>query len=111
VNQIDTISVATRPAATSSTAAECVTDAYAAVRFNAMKHGILSRLVVLTHENGVDASAGEAHALRNASGSQVRTHFGDADQAQTASRRTIGDEIKMNSHDQKRPENLDVNVT
>ena len=54
MDQVDTISVATRPAGTLSTAAECVTDVYAAVRFNAMKHGILSRLVVLAHEDGTE---------------------------------------------------------
>jgi len=32
-------------------AVPAVTDNYEAVRFNAMKHGILSRLVVLAHED------------------------------------------------------------
>ena len=33
--------------------AETLTNSYDSVRFNAMKHGILSRLVVLAHEDGV----------------------------------------------------------
>ena len=34
-----------------ATEPEALTGSYEAVRFNAMKHGILSRLVVLAHED------------------------------------------------------------
>ena len=40
--------------ATNEPVPETTAGAYDAVRFNAMTHGILSRLVVLAHENGSD---------------------------------------------------------
>lgn len=57
MNQLDTSSIVTTPTATSSVAADYLTDAYAAVRFNALKHGILSRHTVLAHENGDEYQA------------------------------------------------------
>jgi hypothetical protein len=55
-----------------STAVACVSAdsetpnvGYAAVRFNAMKHGILSRLAVLAHEDQAEFSrpAGRAYSM------------------------------------------------